>query len=101
VKTAIAIFVVFLVFTFAPATTTACPVCFGAQDSPMTAGMNMAILSMLGIVGFVLSGFVGFFLFVRRRYKRHQRMMSESAFVHEDGSLNVKNEKGVMEWNSI
>ncbi|HUL42779.1 MAG TPA: hypothetical protein VLY03_00325 [Bacteroidota bacterium] len=79
----------------------ACPVCFGAQDSPMTAGMNMAILSMLGIIGFVLSGFVGFFFFIRHRYRTHQRMMSNSAFVSGDGSLNLKNEKGVMEWNNI
>jgi len=101
VKTAIVISIVILMIAAVPAPSFACPVCFGAQDSPMTAGMNMAILSMLGIVGFVLSGFVGFFLFVRRRYKLHQKMISESTFVREDGSLNVKNEKGVMEWNSI
>ena len=40
----------------------ACPVCFGAADSPMTQGMNMAILLMLGVLGCVATGFVMFFV---------------------------------------
>ena len=40
----------------------ACPVCFGAADSPMTQGMNMAILLMLGILACVATGFVMFFV---------------------------------------
>ncbi len=48
----------------------ACPVCYGASDSPMTAGVNFAILTLLGITGSVLAGFVSFFLYMRRRAKR-------------------------------
>ena len=40
----------------------ACPVCFGAADSPMTHGMNMAIALMLGILACVATGFVMFFV---------------------------------------
>ncbi len=40
----------------------ACPVCFGAADSPMTQGVNMAIALMLGILACVATGFVMFFV---------------------------------------
>lgn len=40
----------------------ACPVCFGAADSPMTQGMNMAIALMLGILACVGTGFMMFFV---------------------------------------
>lgn len=79
----------------------ACPVCMGAKDSPMTAGMNMAILTMLGIIGSVLIGFIGIFIFMRRRYKRMQKELSDSAYVSHEGTLKLKNEKGVVEWNSF
>ena len=32
----------------------ACAVCYGDPESPMTAGMNNAILVLLGFIGFVL-----------------------------------------------
>lgn len=47
----------------------ACPNCYGDPDSSMTAGMNMAIISLLGITGSVLAAFVGFFVFLRRRFR--------------------------------
>lgn len=53
-----------------------CPTCYGAADSPMTDGMNMAILTLLGITGFVLAGFVSFFLYLRRRAMMINRMFS-------------------------
>ncbi|RPH37894.1 hypothetical protein EHM92_01515 [bacterium] len=39
-----------------------CPVCFGALDDPATNGMAYAIITLLGITGGVLAGFVSFFL---------------------------------------
>jgi len=48
----------------------ACPSCYGAADSPMIAGMNVAILTMVGIISFVLSGVVAFTLMMRRRLAR-------------------------------
>jgi LPXTG-motif cell wall-anchored protein len=56
-----------------PIVAAACPSCYGAQDSPMTDGMNMAILSLLGITGSVLVSFVGFFLYLKRRAMLLQR----------------------------
>jgi len=51
------------------ASTLACPVCYGANDAPMTAGVSAAILVMIGITGAVLSTISAFFLMIRRRYK--------------------------------
>jgi heme/copper-type cytochrome/quinol oxidase subunit 2 len=45
----------------------ACPVCYGATDSPMADGVNAAILVLIGITGSVLSGFVAFFVYLRKR----------------------------------
>jgi hypothetical protein len=35
----------------------------------MTSGMNMAIVSLLGITGGVLAAFMAFFVFLRRRFR--------------------------------
>ena len=52
-----------------PSVLYACPSCFGAADAPMTQGMNMGILSLLGVTGSVLVGFGTVFLRLRRRMK--------------------------------
>ncbi len=80
-------------------TSLACPSCYGAKDSPMTAGMNTAILVMLGITGVVLSFIVAFFLMMWKRYRNQQKLVSDHTFVNEEGVLQSKNEKGVAEWN--
>ena len=54
----------------APTAAFACPVCFGANDSPMALAMNMGILFMLIIVAAVLGGFASFFIYLIRRAKR-------------------------------
>jgi len=46
-----------------------CSVCFGAADSPLTAGLNMRILSLLAVLFFVLAMFVRFFWAFRKRAK--------------------------------
>ena len=51
----------------------ACPVCFGlldAQDSSMVDGTKLGILVLLAITFAVQGGFVGFFLYLRKRAKR-------------------------------
>lgn len=45
----------------------ACPVCYGAADSPSTEGMTAAIFSLLGVTGGVLAAFGAAFLRIRRR----------------------------------
>ena len=48
----------------------ACAVCYGAEDSAMTAGMNNAILMLLGVVVVVQGGFVALFLSLRQRARQ-------------------------------
>jgi hypothetical protein len=47
----------------------ACPVCFGAPDSPQVKGMQMGILVLLAVTVVVLGSFAAFFLYLRRRQK--------------------------------
>ena len=53
----------------------ACAVCYGEPGSPMTSGLNWAILVLGGIVGMVLTGVAGFFVYVQRRAATHARSM--------------------------
>ena len=48
----------------------ACPSCFGAEETSMIDGAKLGILVMLGITFTVQGGFVGFFLYLRRRARR-------------------------------
>ena len=50
-----------------PHSAQACAACYGASDSPMAAGMNYGILSLLGIIVGVLAGVGGFFVYLARR----------------------------------
>ena len=61
----IAAFAIVTVFAAQPAM--ACPVCFGATDSPMAEGVNNGILVLLGVIGAVQVGFVALFVGIRRR----------------------------------
>lgn len=45
----------------------ACAACFGSSDSPLAHGMNMGILSLLGVVVFVLGGIAAFFIYLVRK----------------------------------
>jgi hypothetical protein len=55
-----------------PASLLACAACYGQSDSPLAAGMNYGILSLLGIVGAVLGGIATCFF----RMARHQAAVS-------------------------
>ena len=48
----------------------ACPVCFGAEETSMIDGARLGVLAMLAILFAVQGGFVGFFLYLRKRAKR-------------------------------
>jgi hypothetical protein len=45
----------------------ACAACYGASDSPLAAGMNWGIFSLLGVVVAVLGGIAAFFVFLARK----------------------------------
>jgi hypothetical protein len=48
----------------------ACPVCFGAEETAMIDGAKLGVLVMLAILFAVQGGFLGFFLYLRKRAKR-------------------------------
>jgi hypothetical protein len=48
----------------------ACPVCFGAEETSMIDGTRLGILVLLGITLAVQGGFLGFFLYLRKRAQR-------------------------------
>jgi len=65
--------VVAIALLLVPAILSACPVCYGAPNSPMTKSSNNAIIFMLGIIGFVQVGFVAMFWSFWRRAKELRR----------------------------
>jgi hypothetical protein len=48
----------------------ACPLCFGAEETSMVDGTKLGVLVLLAITLVVQGGFVGFFLYLRKRAKR-------------------------------
>jgi hypothetical protein len=56
-----------------PSVLSACPVCYGAPNSPMTKSSNNAIMFLLGVVGFVQVGFIALFWSFWRRAKELRR----------------------------
>ena len=48
----------------------ACPACFGAQETSMIDGARLGVLVLLAILFAVQGGFVAFFLYLRKRAKR-------------------------------
>jgi hypothetical protein len=69
---AAASFVAFALLVSAPAAAQACAVCFGDPESPLTKGMNAAILFLLGCITTVLAGFASLFLYWMRRSRLNQ-----------------------------
>jgi hypothetical protein len=57
-----------------PSILSACPVCYGAPNSPMTKSSNNAIMFLLGVVGFVQVGFIALFWSFWRRAKEMRRL---------------------------
>ena len=67
--------IVTLVMTV-PRALLACAVCYGTPDAPQTKGMNLGIVTMLGVTGIVLGGFVGMIICFARRARRHNAEMT-------------------------
>jgi hypothetical protein len=49
----------------------ACPLCFGAEETPLINGAKLGVLVMLGVLFAVQGGFVAFFLYLRKRAKEN------------------------------
>jgi hypothetical protein len=57
-----------LLVVLTPTESVACPICFGVDaDSQIGQGMNWAVLTLMGVTGGVLSGFVGFIFYLMKR----------------------------------
>jgi predicted transporter len=56
-----------LTMLVAPRIALACPVCFGATDSPLAVAMNTGIIFMLVVVAGMLASFAAFFIYLMRR----------------------------------
>ena len=54
----------------------ACAVCYGAPGAAQTRGMNLGIITMLGVTGVVLGGFGGMIFCFARRARRHGAEMT-------------------------
>jgi hypothetical protein len=75
-KVFLGITLVVLVTALLPSVVLSCASCYGNPDSSATEGMNMAILSLLGVTGGVLAAFGAFFLHLMRRARRLQERLS-------------------------
>lgn len=64
----------------------ACAVCYGAEDSAMTAGMNNAILMLLAVVALVQGSFAVLFLSLRQRARRARLRRDELRPTHGGNS---------------
>lgn len=71
----------------------ACDRCFGAAavDSPVTEGIGLAMLSLMGMTALVMGGVVLFFVNVQ---KRARRLAPGGAVVTEDGEVLLSDEPG-------
>jgi hypothetical protein len=58
------------IMIFGSSSVLACPVCFGAEETGMIDGAKLGVLVMLGVLFAVQGGFVGFFIYLRKRAKR-------------------------------
>jgi hypothetical protein len=58
------------VMTGGSSTLLACPVCFGAQETAIIDGAKLGVGVLLAVTLAVQGGFVGFFLYLRKRAKR-------------------------------
>jgi hypothetical protein len=65
--------VIAICIVLVPSILSACPVCYGAPNSPMTKSSNNAIMFLLGVVGFVQLGFIALFWTFWRRAKELRR----------------------------
>ena len=80
------IFTTVTLVAIASSTILACPVCFGAEETPMIDGAKLGVLVMLAITFAVQGAFVGFFIYLRKRAKRIAEMDLDSEWSELQGA---------------
>ena len=71
----------------APRIAQACPVCFGQNDSPLSAAITVGVAVMLGFVVVVLGGFAAFFVYLNRRARLAAAQADEQPFEPSEGTV--------------
>ena len=61
-----------------PLSATACSVCYGDPDSPVSKGLSWAIFVLVGIVMTVLAGVIAFFVHTSRQAARLEHAEAEA-----------------------
>jgi hypothetical protein len=49
----------------------ACPLCFGAEETPLIDGAKLGVLALLGVLFAVQGAFLAFFLYLRKRARQN------------------------------
>ena len=49
----------------------ACPLCFGAEETPLIDGAKLMVVAMLGVLFVVQGAFVAFFVYLRKRARQN------------------------------
>jgi hypothetical protein len=65
----------------------ACATCFGKSDSPLAAGMNMGILTLLGFILSLLAVIAGFFVYLARRAAKTAALALDPLPAHAHSGL--------------
>ena len=63
----------------------ACPSCFGDVNSSQQAGLNGAIITLVGLTGFILTSVSIFFFMMVKRTKKLQTIIGDTP---HDGGIN-------------
>jgi hypothetical protein len=69
-----------------PSSVRACAACYGQSDSPMAAGMNWGIMSLMAVIIMVLGGVAAFFIYVAKRSSRATLLASPMIAASHDRS---------------
>jgi len=62
-----------------PDSVSACATCYGTSDAPATAGMNWAIITLLGVTGSVLGGIIKAIISIGNKTKNFQQLNKQQS----------------------
>ena len=62
-----------------PDSVSACATCYGTSDAPATAGMNWAIITLLGVTGGVLGGVIKAIISIGNKTKNYQQLNKQQS----------------------
>ena len=62
-----------------PDSVSACATCYGTSDAPATAGMNWAIITLLGVTGGVLGGVIKAIISIGNKTKKFQQLNKQQS----------------------